>query len=176
MHNKEIWKDIKDYEGLYQVSDLGRVKRILFINNRITKKQEKILNIYINKRNRCYVCLYKDNKRKNCTIHRLVAKAFLDNPLNLEEVNHIDGNPKNNHLENLEWCTKKQNMQHAYDNNLNHFKEYNKKTSKPIIRNDGKIYENSYAGAKDLNVSVCSIRDVLKKRTHTCKGYTFNYV
>lgn len=172
----EIFKDIPGYEGLYQVSNLGNIRRILFINNQVQKKKITIIKKQTNKRNRIQASLYKNGKRKNLLVHRLVAMAFLDNPNNYPEVNHIDGNSLNNNVNNLEWCTKKYNMQHAYDNNLNHFKEHNKKTSKPIIRNDGKKYDNSYSASKDLGVSVFSIRDVLKGRTKTCKGYTFTYL
>ena len=172
----EEWKDIPGYEGLYQASNLGRIKRILFVNNITTKKENKILKTRINKNNREQVMLYKNGKRKNKTVHRLVASAFLPNPNNYPEVNHIDGNSINNILTNLEWCTKKYNMKHAYDNNLTHMKEYNRKKSKPIIRNDGVKYDNAYAAAKDLGVTVFAVRDVLKKRTHTCKGYKFNYL
>jgi hypothetical protein len=172
----EIWKDIPGYETLYQASNLGRIKRILFKNNIVTKKENKILKTRINKNNREQIMLYKNGKRKNMTVHRLVASAFLENPNNYPEVNHIDGNSLNNNVNNLEWCTKQYNMKHAYDNNLTHVKEYNKKMSKPIIRNDGKKYDNSYSASKDLGVSVFSIRDVLKGRSKTCKGYSFKYL
>jgi hypothetical protein len=172
----EIWKDIPGYETLYQASNLGRIKRILFKNNIVTKKENKILKTRINKNNREQIMLYKNGKRKNMTVHRLVASAFLENPNNYPEVNHIDGNSLNNNVNNLEWCTKQYNMKHAYDNNLTHVKEYNKKMSKPIIRSDGIKYHNAYAAAKDLGVTVFAVRDVLKGRTKTCKGYKFSYL
>lgn len=174
---QEIWKDIKGYEGLYQVSNLGRIKSVLFRNNICTKEREKIIKIKTNKCNRQYVMLYKNGKRKNLIVHRLVARAFIPNPNNYLEVNHIDGNPKNNNVGNLEWCTKSYNEWHAYHNGLNEkVRKYNEERKKSIIRNDGKIYDCAYSAAKDLTVTVCAIRDVLKSRTKKCKGYTFKYI
>lgn len=173
---KEIWKDVKGYEGLYKVSNLGNIKRILFINNKVIKKQDKLLKPQINKRNRIYITLYKEGKKKNCIVHRLIAEAFIPNPNNYPEVNHIDGNSLNNNVNNLEWCTKKYNCKHAYDNNLSKLKKYNENNKKNIIRNDGIIYDSAYSASKDLNVNVCSIRDVLKNRTKSCKGYKFEYL
>jgi hypothetical protein len=172
----EIWKDIKGYEGLYQVSNFGNVKRILFINNICSKQKEKLLKININKFGRCLVHLYKNNIRKAKQVHRLVATAFIDNPKNLPQINHLDGNPQNNNITNLEWCTAKENMKHSYHSGLNKIREYNNQNKKSIIRNDGVIYDCAYNASKDLKVSVSSIRDCLKGRSKTCKGFTFRYV
>lgn len=174
--NEEVWKDVVGYEGLYQVSNLGNVKRIMFINNKIAKPKETIMSLYTNKEKRKYVCLYKNDKRKNVLVHRLVAQAFILNINNYPEINHIDGNPSNNNVENLEWCNKSQNLKHAYINNLSKLKAYNESKMKKIIRNDDKIYSNSYEAAKDMGVSVFSIRDNLKGRSKTCKGYIFKYL
>ena len=171
----ETWRPIVGYEDRYEVSNLGRVRHILFVNNKIVKLQNKILRIAINKRNRAYICLKKDRQRKNKIVHRLVAEAFIPKDEGKNEINHIDGNPLNNCVENLEWCTRKENMVHAYVNNLSKLPKYNKANSKRIKRNDGKTYQNAYDAAKELNVSVCSIRDVLKGRIKTCKGYKFEY-
>lgn len=171
----EIWKPVKGYEGRYEVSDCGNVRSILFVNNHAIKPRIKRMSITVNKRNRCYVSIQKDGKRENCLVHRLVAKAFLPNPLNLPEVNHLDGDTQNNAVENLEWCTKKHNCQHAYVNDLTSLRAYNEKKEKPIVRDDGKTYDCAYSCANDLGVSVCSIRDVLKGRIKTCKGHTFRY-
>lgn len=105
----EIWKDIKDYEGLYQVSNLGRVKSL---NYKRTGKEE-ILKAYDNGDGYLFVQLSKDGKVKNCRINRLVAQAFLPNPDSLPEVNHKDENPKNNRVENLEWCTRQYNVDYS---------------------------------------------------------------
>lgn len=175
MDNCEIWKDINGYEGLYQISNFGRVKSLVFKNNKITKHREKIISQNITCDNRCLVHLYKNCKRKVFLVHRLVCGAFLENKQNLPQVNHKDGNPKNNCVENLEWCNASYNCRHAYINELNNLKKYNAQNMKKIIRNDGKIYNNAYEAGIDIGVNVCSIRDVLKNRSKTCKGFKFRY-
>lgn len=112
----EIWKNIKGYEGLYQVSNEGRIKS--------TKcKKEKILLPYRtgpawkdNTQQFYYkVTLYdKNHKRKLLLVHRIVAEAFLENTNNYPQVNHIDRNTSNNRVENLEWCDAEYNVRHAF--------------------------------------------------------------
>lgn len=116
--NMEVWKDIVGYEGIYEVSNYGRVKRLeTLVKNkhgyRVVK--EKILNTpsYI------YQTVFLSNgKVKQHYVHRLVATAFIPNPLNKEQVNHKDGNKLNNNLSNLEWVTKSENQIHAIENGL----------------------------------------------------------
>ena len=91
----EIWKDVEGYEGLYEVSNFGNVKRI----------GGKILKQEITKKGRCLVKLSKEGKTKKYQVHVLVAKHFIDNPYFYDCVNHIDENPRNNNANNLEWCT-----------------------------------------------------------------------
>lgn len=109
----EIWKDIKDYEGLYQVSNLGRVKsvkkEIKYCNGKIVIYPEKILKGFISTSGYFAVDLYKNNTRKRFYVHRLVAEEFIENPLNKPEINHIDEDKLNNRVENLEWCTSSEN-------------------------------------------------------------------
>ena len=101
---EEIWRDIKGYEGLYQVSNLGRVKSL---NYNHTKK-EKILNL-ANSKGYLHVTLYKNSKYKIYKVHRLVAIHFIENPNSYSQVNHKDENKQNNKVENLEWCTQEYN-------------------------------------------------------------------
>ncbi|NFG01740.1 hypothetical protein FCV36_05215 [Clostridium sporogenes] len=107
--HQEIWKDIKGYEGLYQVSNLGKVKSLITTQSR----RIGILKSYNHSGYR-RINLYKNGKGKKYYIHRLVAKAFISNVNNYPEVNHIDGNKQNNRVENLEWCTSSQNQIHAF--------------------------------------------------------------
>lgn len=113
---QEIWKDIENYEGIYQVSNLGRVRSL---NYRNTNKI-KLLSVHTNTKGYLDAHLAKNGISHHCVIHRLVAKAFISNPNNLPQVNHIDGNKKNNCINNLEWCNNSQNMKHAYKMGMIH--------------------------------------------------------
>lgn len=110
---KEQWKQIEENTNYY-ISDLGRFKN----------KNNKILNLNINKRGYLYCNISKNNKVSKIKIHRLVALYFVDNPFKKDTVNHIDGNKLNNYYLNLEWLTRKENIQHAYANNLMRNKKF----------------------------------------------------
>lgn len=119
----EIWKDIENFEGMYQVSNLGRIKSLarvktLINGNRLTIN-EKVLQGHIDTKGYIQVELRKDGKRNISCVHRLVASAFIENPESKEQVNHIDGNKTNNRVENLEWVTCEENIHHAWNNGLN---------------------------------------------------------
>ena len=113
----EVWKDIVGYEGLYQVSNLGRVKSLPKMVG-FRKQSEKQCAIFTDKRGYCKTNLYKNNTHKQVYVHILVASAFLPNPANKPQVNHIDGDKSNNQIHNLEWCTAKENVIHAYRTGL----------------------------------------------------------
>lgn len=100
---KENWKDICGFEGLYQISDYGRIKSI---------RRNKILTSSIHKKGYLHCGLFKEGKRTQRFIHRMVAEAFIPNPENKPCINHKDCNPANNKVENLEWCTHKENNHH----------------------------------------------------------------
>ena len=132
--NEEIWKDVVGYEGLYQVSDKGRVKSLWF-------GKEKILKPVKDGRGYLLVNFYKNGDMKMCKIHRLVALTFLTNPQNLPEINHRDEDKTNNKVENLEWCDRKYNCNFGSRNQRIAEKHTNGKDSKPVLQYtlDGKF-------------------------------------
>lgn len=109
---KQVWRDIPDYEGLYQVSDKGNVRSIKTsdIKGRLLRPIE--LSQHPNTQGYYSVVLTKDRKRTTWTVHRLVALTFMPDGVN-EQVNHLNGRKKDNRLSNLEWCTQGQNLSHA---------------------------------------------------------------
>ena len=120
---EEIFKPIVGYEGLYEISNLGRVKGLVKMNrcgNQHGAKsfkpiRERIMKEWLLNRGSGYkaVTLVKEGVKKNLLVHRLVALTFIYNSENKLTINHIDGNSKNNHVSNLEWCTQKENVDHA---------------------------------------------------------------
>lgn len=120
-----MWKDIKEYEGLYVIDENGNIKN----------KDGYQKKINVAKNGYCIVDLYKNNIRHTYTVHRLVAQAFLDNPYNLDVVNHKDGDKTNNCVSNLEWCDYSYNLKHAFDNKLRKpVHEYKAKLSEQEVR------------------------------------------
>lgn len=109
-----IWKDIKGYEGLYQISNTGEI---------YSCRSKKILKQTVDKKGYKRICLYLNGNIKNFQVHRLIAIAFIPNPNNYPIINHKDENPLNNEVDNLEWCTYKYN---------NNYMNRNKKLSKSL--------------------------------------------
>ena len=120
---KEIWKPIKGYEENYLISNLGRVKNIRIVRCIGSKggrqyrafPMDKILKPWDNGKGYKVVSLTKDTNRKNHYVHRLVAEHFIDNPFELDEVNHKDFNKANNRVDNLEWCDRIYNTHYSID-------------------------------------------------------------
>lgn len=106
---EEIWKDVKGYEGLYQVSDLGNVRSLNF------NRKGYVQNLLLQKNNNGYltVMLTLHGKQKRLSVHRLVAEAFIPNPCDLPCVNHLDESFTNNRASNLEWCTQAYNLEYG---------------------------------------------------------------
>lgn len=171
---EEIWKDIAGYEGLYKVSNLGRVKSLNYLRKGIEK--ERIPN----KNNSGYliVGLHKDGKIKTFLIHRLVAEAFIENVNDLPQVNHIDENKLNNSVENLEWCSAKYNSNYGEHN----YNLRNTMSSKvPNILQytlDGKFL-NEYVSGRDAErktgISHGGILKCCQGKYRTWKGYIWKY-
>lgn len=106
---KEIWKDIEGYEGLYQASNLGRIKSLIYHNG----TQERILVPRTNRNGYSQVLLYKDGNHKTFLVHRLVGKTFLQkSDISFDQINHLDGNKTNNKIDNLEWTNSMLNNRH----------------------------------------------------------------
>jgi hypothetical protein len=114
MELEEEWRDIKGYEGRYQVSNLGEIKSLKYAQMDL----QRILKPHITARGYYSICLCNNGTSEVTTVHRVVAKTFIDNPLNLPQVNHKDGNKLNNRVDNLEWVTARQNTEHAWKNEL----------------------------------------------------------
>lgn len=175
---EEIWKDIKNYEGLYQISTLGRVRSFdRIVNSKNGGKQLKIGKILKPIKGEKYlmVDLSVNNRSHFRHIHRLVAEAFIPNPHNYSIINHKDENKLNNVVSNLEWCTQKYNVN--YGNSLKQRAESHKKS---VIAFDdlhklGTYFRSVTDAAAYFNGSKSNISIALKNSTKTAFGYTWEY-
>lgn len=163
----EIWRDIQGFEGIYQISNLGRVKNIK--TNRI-RKQGYDKDHYP----KVELCNKKKySKDKSIKIHRLVAENFIPNPHNLPEVNHIDGNKLNNSVSNLEWCSSKYNSRHRIYC-LKKNSHWACKRIKCVELN--KEFDSIAEGARYIGVTQPTLSEVLSKPNRTCRKYHWIYL
>lgn len=115
----EVWKDVVGYEGMYQVSNLGRVRSLgRYVSNNPNGKKKRYIEGRVlipndNSKGYKYVCLSVEQKHAHKYVHRLVAEAFLSNPHHYEQINHKDENKWNNNVNNLEWCNSQYNMDYS---------------------------------------------------------------
>lgn len=159
----ELWKDIKGYEGLYQVSNLGRVKR-----------DGKLLNLNTNTYGYKHITLSKCNVQKTVLVHKLVAMAFIDNPLGMPQINHKDGNKNNNSVSNLEWVTQGINNRHAIQTNLRRARKIQ------LVDGEGnvsKVFNNRMEINEYLGRDVCQdlITRCCNGQRKTAYGYVWRY-
>lgn len=193
---KEIWKDIEGYEGKYQVSNFGNVKRIS-----VPKKGRGVKG-YIrggllkpdkDKAGYLRTTLCMNGKHKHFLIHRLVGKAFICNPNNFPEINHKDENKSNNNVDNLEWCTGIYNVNYGTGKIravLNkdckkavekiNYKKIGEKRQKPVMQLSAdtspiKIWKGIKEAAEALGIWQGSISNCCTGRTHTAGGYKWEY-
>lgn len=183
----EKWKDIKGYEGLYQISTIGRIKRLDILKvdtlNRKTFYPERILKASKGKDGYLKIILSDEfSNKKSFLVHRLVAIAFIENKKNKPEVNHIDGNKLNNCIDNLEWCTPKENTNHAWRIGL--INDDNRNQKIPILAIDKKKnivqkFSCIEECARVLGTSTLTIRKILnnqKVKKGICKErWDFKY-
>ena len=180
----EIWKDIEGYEGLYQVSNLGRVRSLGRTIQRRTRwgtmapyrVEGRMLKILSASYNACYVHLFDMNgKSTNHTVHRLVAKAFIPNPNNLSDVNHKDENRTNNNVENLEWMSHVDNCNYGTRN-----ERLSEKLGKPVeqLTLDGHhfaFYQSASDASRQTGIGRKNINECLYLRSKSAGGYRWKY-
>lgn len=173
----EVWKDIKGFEGFYQVSNLGRVRSLDRLVNGRGKKgfqrlKGQIMKLQQRKAGHLDVLIKKNGEEKRCWVHRLVAAAFIPNVENLPIVNHIDSNPQNNHVSNLEWCTHKYNINHCvkegrFNPRIGETSPWNKLKTEEVIE----IRERFSAGgitkaslSREYGVSAGTIANIINRK------------
>lgn len=159
----EIWKDIKGYEGIYQISDLGRV---LNVKRGTLRKPSQDKDGYLQ------LSLSKNGKREYLKVHRLVAQAFINNPSELPFVNHLDENKKNNSVSNLEWCTQEYNNTYG-----SRAEKLLRKICKVDLHSDRiiKTYLSISSAAKEYRINPSSISHCLSGKRKSCVGYAWRY-
>lgn len=171
----EVWKDVAGYEGYYQISNKGRVKSLeRTVYTPLHKEKivyERLMSLKPNKHGYSELRLNKDGNRECFKCHRLVAIAFIPNPENKPQINHINGIKTDNRVENLEWCTRKENMQHAFEIGLmprgeNRFSSKLTDDQVLAIRKMG-FKQNQSETARQLGVSRSSIQDIMHNRKWT---------
>ena len=174
---KEIWKPIEGYNGLYQVSNMGRVKslerNVVKGKGGLYKIEEKILKSIKKRDGYFQINLSKDGKQKTHLVHRLVAQAFLPNPNNLVEINHINEDKTNNRTDNLEWCSREYNCNYG---------TRNERIRKPVLQFSKtdefiKKWDSAREVERELNIAHNQITACCKKRKDykTAGGYKWGY-
>lgn len=167
----EIWKDVKGYEGLYQVSNTGKVRSLNYRRTGEVREMKPCLMTtgYL------VIWLKKNGRGKTFKVHRLVAEAFIPNPENLTQVNHKDECTTNNCVDNLEWCDGKYNCNYGTRierMSRNHFKTILQFTLDGVLI---KEWESRKSASETLGIKGCSISNNLAGRNRTAGGFKWAY-
>ena len=173
----ELFAFIPGYSNGYMVSSLGR---ILSFKRSVEIRPFKQKNGYL------AVSLHDGKTSHNELVHRLVAKAFVPNEKSMPEVNHINGDKTDNRAENLEWCTREQNMAHAAATGLlntakrmdhldNMTRIAAKSHKRPVIRSDGEYFDSVHDAARAIGASPSNVSAVCRGKYKSCEGFTFRY-
>ena len=168
MTEKEIWKEIKGTNGNYQVSNLGNIRSI----PRNRTKGGILKPLKCDRNNYDLVSIYINGVKKRCFIHKLVAQAFIPNPLNKPQVNHKNGNKHDNRASNLEWVTCQENITHTYRHQLHKTKQVIQVKDNKIV----KVYRNSLFASKETGIIQSSIWYCLNGKQKTAGGFEWCYV
>lgn len=178
LYHDEEWRDVPEYEGLYQASNYGRIRsldniqHVVFKGKSISKrKYGKVIKPGKHRGGYSMVWLSKNGIVKAYTVHRLIADAFLPNPDGLPEINHIDGDKKNNAITNLEWVSRSENLNHAY-------KQLGRKNGnerKVVCIETGVAYKSIQQAAAEYGITGGAIQQVLNGRNNTAKGMHWRY-
>ena len=182
----EVWRPVCGYEEIYEVSNLGRVKRLAYdkpvCGGSSQHCEERILTLQPRKHGYQAVVLSKNSKVKSFLVHRLVASAFIPNPENLPQVNHKDENPSNNCVNNLEWCNQKYNSNYGTSKERIASKLKNGVLSKPVEQYDKEgnficEYPSAIEASRTLDLNVSGIITCCNgsKRYSHCGGYQWRY-
>lgn len=165
---KEIWKDVVGFEGVYMISSVGNCKRIGLFGKPL--KKVRFRKLAINQEGYCRVFLSNSNIKKTFSIHRLVAQAFIPNPKNKPQVNHIDSNPSNNRVDNLEWVTPKENVNHAMQKGRMSFFKKGENNKLAVLKDEDIIIIREMNGkktqkeiAKIFNISQCHVSEIVRR-------------
>lgn len=175
----EIWKDIEGYEGLYQVSNLGRVKSLERVvsrsDGRTQKVSDKIRKSYLDDDGYPRLSLSREGAKKTVKIHRLVAQAFIYRKAGASEVNHLNGNKQDNSVSNLEWVTSEENIEHSFREGLHN----SPKKSVSMLTLSGNhilTFPSAAEAARHLGKTTTGgITNVCKGRRKTVYGYMWKY-
>ena len=193
----ETWKDIPNYEDIYEISTRGYIKSISRWRDNGKSgylQKEKYMTPHVTKKGYLAIDLYKDKKRKKYLVHRLIAETFIPNPNNYPCVNHKDGNKLNNDINNLEWCTQQYNMKEAarlgllnlwcdklFGKDHPNYKFRGKwKTQKPIYQFDIngvfiKRYNSSQEANRETDINASHISECCNNKRKTAGGFIWKF-